>query len=166
MAKKNSRQGGQAKRVAAKSKPGNPQSVSVVEADILDRMNETSALVAQRACEIYESRGGEHGSDQDDWFRAEDEVLPRLAVEYDVTDNAVRFTAQLPGFDANDLEVVIGHQRAVIRGIHSDSNQSADSRREERRVMRIVELPFDVDPVPAKATLQGGRLQLVLPRSR
>ena len=31
--------------------------------------------------------------------------------------------------------------------------------------MRIVELPFDVDPVMARATLQSGTLQVVLPRS-
>ena len=29
--------------------------------------------------------------------------------------------------------------------------------------MRIVELPFDVDPVLAKATLKSGTLQVVLP---
>lgn len=149
-----------------KSQPEKAQSVQVVEADILDSMTETSALVAQRAYEIYESRGGVHGSDQDDWFRSEDEVLRRLLVEYRVTDSAVRFTVQVPGLNANDLEVVIGHQRAVICGVHSDSHQAAPNRRKNRKVMRIVELPFDVDPVSAKATLQSGTLEVVLPRSR
>jgi len=151
--------------MTAKSQPEKAQSVQVVEADILDTMTETSALVAQRAYEIYESRGGAHGSDQDDWFQSEQEVLPRLLVEYRVTGSAVRFTAQVPGLNAKDLEVVIGHQRAVICGVHSDSNQAADSRRKNRKVMRIVELPFDVDPVSAKATLQSGTLEVVLPRS-
>jgi len=32
-------------------------------------------------------------------------------------------------------------------------------------VMRIVELPFDVDPAAASATLQSGTLQVVLPRA-
>ncbi len=27
-----------------------------------------------RAYELYQQRGGQHGSDQDDWFRAETEV--------------------------------------------------------------------------------------------
>jgi HSP20 family molecular chaperone IbpA len=30
--------------------------------------------------------------------------------------------------------------------------------------MRIVDLPFDIDPVMAGATLQRGTLQVVLPR--
>ena len=30
--------------------------------------------IAQRAYEIYLERGGEHGRDTDDWFRAETEL--------------------------------------------------------------------------------------------
>ena len=82
-----------------------------------------------------------------------------------MTDGAVQFTAQVPGFDAKDLEVVIGHQRAVLCGTHSAGNLVADGGT-ERKVMRIVELPFDVDPLSAKATLRGGIVEVVLPRSR
>jgi hypothetical protein len=34
-------------------------------------------LVKARAYELYVSRGGEHGRDQDDWFRAEQEIIER-----------------------------------------------------------------------------------------
>ncbi len=33
--------------------------------------------IRKRAYEIYEERGGNHGLDQDDWYRAEQEVLAR-----------------------------------------------------------------------------------------
>lgn len=33
--------------------------------------------VRRRAYEIYEERGGQHGLDQDDWYRAEQEVAAR-----------------------------------------------------------------------------------------
>ncbi|MGA7794665.1 MAG: DUF2934 domain-containing protein [Candidatus Acidiferrales bacterium] len=152
--------------MANKSQSGKAQSVQVVEADIFDRMNETNALIAQRAYEIYQFRGGGHGSDQDDWFSAEQEVLHPLAIERDVTDSSLRLSAQVPGFDAKELEVAIGHRRAVICGVHSDSNHPGDTRRKDTKVMRIVELPFDVNPVLARATLERGTLQVVLPRSR
>jgi HSP20 family molecular chaperone IbpA len=148
-----------------KSQSESAQSVQIVEADILDKMNETDASIAQRAYEIYQRRGGGHGSDRDDWFCAEQEVLRPLLVERNVTDNALRLTAQVPGFDARDLEVAIGHRRAVICGIHPDSNQPGDTCGEDARVMRIVELPFDVNPVLARATLEKGTLEIVLPRS-
>jgi len=140
--------------------------VQLVEADTLDRMDETSALIAQRAFEIFQTRGGGHGSDRDDWFIAEQELLPQLAIECDVTDSAIRLTAQVPGFDAKDLEVAVGHRRAVVCGLHSDSDQTAGSHSRDKKVMQIVEVPFDVDPVLATATLQSGTLQIILPRSR
>jgi HSP20 family molecular chaperone IbpA len=145
--------------------PTKAQSVQVVEADVFDRMNETSSLIAQRAYEIYESRGGEHGYDQDDWFTAEGEILPKFEIHYDVTDSGVRLTVQVPCFDAKDLEVEVGHRRAVLCGVHAESGQAADNSHKNKRAMQIIELPFDVDPGSAKARLQDGSLQIVLQRS-
>ena len=145
---------------------GDAQTVPVVEADILDKMNETNSLIAQRAYEIFESRSGAQGSDPEDWFSAEGEVLHPLAIERTETESALQITAHVPGFEAKDLEVVLGHERAVICGILSDSDQSADSSSKLTKVMRIIELPFEVDPVHASATLENGTLQVVLQRSR
>jgi HSP20 family molecular chaperone IbpA len=154
------------KDMTHQARPGKAQSVQVVEADTLDTMNETNSLIAQRAYEIYQDRGGQQGSDQEDWFNAESEVLHPLPIEENLTESALQLTAQLPGFDANDLEVVIGHRRAVICGVHPDSNHSEDDHRNDKKVMRIVEIPFEVDPRLSRATLEGGTLQIVLPRSR
>ena len=151
--------------MATKPQSARAKSVRVVEADVFDGMTETTSLIAQRAFEIYESRGGGHGSDQDDWFMAEGEVVPKLPIEYDVTEIAVQLTAQVLGFEATDLQVEVGHQRAVIFGIHTDSNQTAaggDSK--GKKMIGVAELPFDVDPQSARATLQGGTLEIVLPR--
>ena len=150
--------------MTAKSQPGRSRFVQVVAANILDRMNETDAMIAERAYEIYQSRGCGHGSDQEDWFSAEKELLPPLAVERHVT-NTLRLTAQVPGFAAKDLEVAVGHRRAVICGIHSVSSRVADGGRRDKKVMRAVELPFDVDPALSETTLQSGELQVVFPRS-
>src|SRR5208282_6935485 len=139
--------------MASKSQPGKSRSVQVVAANILDRMNGTDAMIAQRAYEIYESCGCGHGSDQEDWFTAEKELLPPLSVERYVTDTALRLTAQVLGFAAKDLEVAVGHRRAVICGIHSVSSQLANDGRRDKRIMRVVELPFDVDPALSAATL-------------
>jgi HSP20 family molecular chaperone IbpA len=150
--------------MASKPKSAMEKFVRVVEADVFDRMNETTSLIAQRAFEIYESRGGGHGSDQDDWFMAEGELLPKLPIEYNVTEGAVQLTIQVPGFTAKDLEVEVGHQRAVIFGIHVDSNQTAAGNGKGKKMIGVADLPFDVDPQSARATLQSGTLEIVLPR--
>lgn len=150
--------------MAAAPRFGKVESVKVVEADVFDRMNETKELIAQRAYEIFESRSGMHGADQDDWFSAEGEILPKLSVDYQVTDEAVLITTAVPGFDAKDLEVEVGHRRAVVCGVHPDLKQTTDAHPRNKRAMRIVEIPFDVDPAAARATLQNGMLHVVLPR--
>jgi HSP20 family molecular chaperone IbpA len=150
--------------MTAESQLGKAQSVLVVEADVLDGMNETDGLISERAYEIYQSRSSEHGPDQFDWFGAEQETLYPLAIHRDVSDGILRLTAQLPGFDAKDLEVVIGHRRLAICGVHPDSDRRADTYRKNGKVIRIVELPFDIDPLTARATFRSERLQVVLPR--
>jgi HSP20 family molecular chaperone IbpA len=129
-------------------------------------MNETNELIAQRAYEIFESRGGAHGSDREDWFDAEGELHRPVAIEPIEVDGALRLTAHVPGFDANELEVVLGHRRAVICGAHENSNGQPDDGRGDSKIMGIVELPFDIDPLWARATLESGTLQVVLPRSQ
>ena len=144
------------------AQPQKAQTVQVVEADVLDRMNETRELIAQRAYEIFQSRGDGPGSEQDDWLTAEGELLPKIDVDTEVTDDAVKLATKVPGFDAKDLEVVLGHREAVICGVHA--SRAGNGGRQYRKVMQIVELPFDVDPVKVKATLNNGTLRIQLPR--
>jgi len=150
--------------MASKAQTAMEQPVTVIEADVFDRMNETKSLIAQRAYEIYESRGSDHGADRDDWFQAEEELLPKLSIDYDVTESEVRLTTKVPRFDAKDLKVEVGHRLAVVCGVHSDSSQAAPTHRKSEKVMGIIELPFDVDPLLARATLRSGTLQIILPR--
>lgn len=142
------------------------RAVPVIEADIFDRMNETRELIAQRAYEIYQARGGRHGFDQDDWFAAEKEILPPVEIDFHLTDEGVQLTAPMRGFEAADLEVILGHRRAAICGVHTLSGQTAIRSRKHKRIMRIVELPFGVNPALANASLQSGILRITLPRLR
>jgi HSP20 family molecular chaperone IbpA len=151
--------------MASKPQPAIEQPVPVVEADVFDGMNETTSLIAQRAFEIYESRGGAHGFDRDDWFTAERELLPELQIDYEVTDGAVQLTMQVPGFEAKDLEVEVGHQRVVVFGVHTDSGEAAADNCIVRKTIGVAELPSEVDPQTARATLQNGTLRVVLPRT-
>lgn len=150
--------------MSSKPQPIAAQPVEVVEADVFDRMSETRELIAQRAYEVYESRDGDHGFDQDDWLKAEGELIPKIEIDYQVGDDEVDLIAKVPGFNARDLEVVVGHRRAVLCGIHPSSNVSRDGHHKNKKVMRVIELPFEVDPISVKATLLNGTLQVLLPR--
>jgi HSP20 family molecular chaperone IbpA len=149
---------------------GNPQQglaepVKVIESKIIDRMNETNELIAQRAYEIFQGRNGGHGPRDDNWFQVEKKHFRPLAVEHEETDEAFQLTAQVPGFDAQDLEIILGHRRAVICGVHSDS-KSTPAGRDATKVMRIIDIPFEIESGLAEASRKSGTLRASLSRSR
>jgi hypothetical protein len=66
---------------ATASSPGFAQGASDTSASIesqqnrRDKTDDQRERVAQRAYELYLSRGGAHGSDWEDWLRAERELI-------------------------------------------------------------------------------------------
>src|ERR1041384_6441838 len=73
---------------------------------LYDYMNELYQKISRRAFSIFEEKGNSHGHDLDHWLKAEAELLcpaPREIVE---TESAVTVRADVPGFFAQDLEIV------------------------------------------------------------
>jgi hypothetical protein len=58
----------QAKTGNQPHEPHNPKPSMAISEELRKR-------IAQRAYEIHQSRGGQHGSDWDDWLQAEREIL-------------------------------------------------------------------------------------------
>ena len=55
---------------------------------LFDRMQDISDSIARRAFEIFHGRGGGHGHDPADWFRAESEFLQPLHLDIAQSDYA------------------------------------------------------------------------------
>jgi HSP20 family molecular chaperone IbpA len=148
--------------MVSRAQPKTADSVPVVEADVLGQISETNALIAERAYQLCQSRGCEYGFKQGDWVRAERDILAPLSIEQKIAKDTVHLSAEVLGFDAEELEVVIVHLRAVVCGFHA--KQLAEDLCKKKRIMQIVELPFSIDIAAAIAHLQGGMLEVVLPR--
>jgi hypothetical protein len=59
------------------SEPAPSKPVSSV-ASVTTRSVDLQEAVRERAYELYQQRGGQHGTDLEDWIRAEKEVLERF----------------------------------------------------------------------------------------
>ena len=68
--RKKSGQGRSATEASDSRLAASPQSAGDVAATNVDRKR-----IAQRAYELYLARGGKHGQDMEDWFRAERELV-------------------------------------------------------------------------------------------
>lgn len=141
-----------------------------VEAEkLINRMEEMTKNIAQRAYEFFEERGRRFGYELDDWFRAESELMRRVPTTMTETDEAFAFQAEVPGFKANEIKISAEPRQLMIEG---DSEQTTEeksekvvfSERRTNRFCRSFSLSAEIDPSKVSANLKDGVLEIILPK--
>jgi HSP20 family molecular chaperone IbpA len=137
---------------------------------LLNKTTEWSNRIAKRAYEIFAGSGFTNGHDQQDWLKAERELLEPLALK--VRDGKAEFilTAKVPGFDAKDLEININGSHLVIEGEHETAAErkgrgSIHRVHNCRQIYRMIELPARVVSEKVHAELKQGVLEIKLPKA-
>jgi len=138
--------------------------------ELQGHVRETLGALARRAYEIFESRGRRAGHDQEDWLRAELELLHPARVEISMTPQGLMLRAEVGGFAASELQVSVEPWRVTIVGERRrtgtrTAGKTIYSERRSERVLRFVDLPVAVDPSRATATFKAGVCELSLPRA-
>jgi HSP20 family protein len=138
--------------------------------DIFRDMRETFDSIARRAYEIFEANGRQFGRDMENWFRAEHELLHPVHLEMRESNNEVTVQAEVPGFESKDIEISVEPGRLTIAGKREWSKEEKEekllySERRSNRFFRCLNLPVEVDPEKASATLKEGVLVLKLPKT-
>jgi len=91
------------------------------------------------------------------------------ALELAEDDQAIRISAELPGMDEKDVDVVFQDGLLAIRGEKRSDVEARDRRYSEHhygRFERVIPVPVEVDPDQVRATFQKGVLTVALPKSR
>lgn len=138
--------------------------------EIFQDMRDAFDSVARRAYEIFEANGRQFGRDLEDWFRAERELLHPVHMELRESDNQLTLKAEVPGFDAKDLEISVEPHRLTLAGKREWKKEEEKERvlfseRRSSQLFRSFELPAEIVPEKATATLKDGMLELKLPKS-
>jgi HSP20 family protein len=111
----------------------------------------------------------------DDVFRGFD-GLPGFAgrefswpsLEVSESDNEVTVTAELPGLEEKDVEVLLAEGMLTIRGEKKSETEDKERRFSERtygRFERRVALPAEVDEDKVQASFRNGVLTVAMPKS-
>jgi HSP20 family protein len=136
---------------------------------LLEQMDETFNALARRAYEIFDGKGRIFGRDLDNWLQAERELLHPVALNITETDEAFTMKAEVPGFTEKEIEVAVEAGRVTITGQRESSNEEkkgktvrAESRSDQ--ILRIVDLPAEIDADKVTAMLKNGVLELTLPK--
>ena len=138
---------------------------------ILEHMREMQEMVAHRAFELFERGGRIFGRDLENWFRAESELLHPVNISIEETDEGLEVQAEVPGFKAEQLEVSVEPHRLTITGKREIKREEQKkgktlySERRAERLMRVIELPVEVDTAKISATLKDGVLEFSMPKA-
>jgi HSP20 family protein len=146
-----------------------PQLVTRSHEEISNRLSELYNAIARRAFDIFESRGSSPGRDQEDWFRAESELLHPVPLNLTESNGKYIVRCEVPSFDSKDLEVIIEPLRMAIsskREATKDEENGEMICSESRvgRIFQILDLPSIVDPSKVSAALKDGVLIVDLPK--
>jgi HSP20 family protein len=146
-------------------------SLKVVEPKTLsERIDRIHQDIARRAFEIFKIDGGFFGHELDHWFKAEAELLHPVHVKVTESDDAMTVQAEVPGFSANELEVSIESNRLTISGkkeVSKEDRQKGKTIYKEQcstELLRIIDLPAEVDATKTTATLRNGVLDFTMPK--
>ncbi len=126
--------------------------------------------LARRAFSIFESNGRRLGNELADWLCAEKELFHPAHLELTESGDGFTVRAEVPGFTPKDLEINVEGRRLTISGRREKHEERKDKKMVysetcSDQVLRVVDLPADVNPETTKATLKDGILELELPKA-
>lgn len=144
--------------------------LKIVEPQTLfDRINRLHDEIERRAFGHFE-RDGRFGRDLEHWLKAEAELLHPVHVNISESGNAFHVSVEVPGFNASELEVSLEPHRLTISGRRDSSKQSEKkgqviySEQCSSELLRIIDLPAEIDAAKTTATLKDGILELDMPK--
>lgn len=115
--------------------------------------------IARRAFEFFQLRGGEHGHDWDDWFRAESELLRPVSVAISESNQRLSVRVNVLGFEPGELKIAVEPSRITVLG--AKQKVPPDSEYPDQ-TFRVIELPAEVNPDAAAIAFESGVVKLEL----
>jgi len=138
--------------------------------NLFERANNIFDAISRRAYDLFETNGRFFGRDLDNWFQAERELLHPAHIEVNESGDALEVKAEVPGFTEKELEINVEPRRLVISG-------KRESKKEEKKgktlyseacsdqILRVVDLPAEIETEKVAAVLKNGMLEISLPKS-
>ncbi|MGC2333675.1 MAG: Hsp20 family protein [Candidatus Acidiferrales bacterium] len=126
-------------------------------------------VISRRAYEIFEGSGYAPGREVDNWFQAERELLHPVHIQVNESGDALEIQAEVPGFSEKELEVNVEPRRLVISGKRETKTEGKNEKAVysefcSDQILRIVDLPAEVETNKVVANLKNGVLELRLPK--
>lgn len=136
---------------------------------LLDRMDEVFSDITKRAFEIFDGNGRVFGRELDDWLKAERQFLHPVHIQLAESGESFEVRAEVPGFSEKELEINVEPRRVTISGKRETSKEEKKGKAVYSetgcdQILRVVELPTEVETGKVTAILKNGLLELTMPK--
>jgi len=136
---------------------------------LIEQMDEIFDAISRRAFEIFEG-DRVFGRELDNWLQAEKELLHPVHISLAESGDALEVKAEVPGFSEKELEINVEPSRLTIAGKRETKKEEKKGKTvyaEEcsNQILRVVDLPAEVETEKVVATLKDGVLELKLPKT-
>jgi len=105
-----------------------PELVKHGSEEISNQSSQIHDVIAHRAFDIFESRGGSPGHELEDWFRAESELLRPVPLNVTESDDEYIVRAEVPGFGSKEIRVIVEPLHVVISGKRKTSEDEENGK--------------------------------------
>ena len=144
--------------------------LTAIPRTLLEQMQGVAESIRQRAFSLFESRNRGHGSDLEDWLRAERDVVWSPPAELVEEEKDFKVRLGLPGFDAKDIHISAMPDAVVIQAdcTHTHEGTSGNVRFcefSDKKLFRRLDLPASIDVDKVSASLDKGILQVIAPKA-
>jgi HSP20 family protein len=138
--------------------------------DFFERANSIFEEISRRAYKIFEGHGQVFGRDLEDWFQAERELLHPVHIHLSETADVLEIKAEVPGFNEKELSISVEPSRLVVTGKRETKKEETKgktiySETCADEIMRVIELPAEVETEKVTAVLKNGVLDMRLPKT-
>jgi len=138
-------------------------------APVLEGIKETFNKIRKRAFELFERRGRAPGFELEDWLQAERDLFWVPQAKLSETDAEFKMKVAVPGFEANDLDVMEQPDEILIQG---QAQKSAEKTEEgvtysefgTKELYRRFALATPIDIGAVKANVENGMLTVTAPK--
>jgi HSP20 family protein len=155
---------------AMQSTKGNVPVKQAASEEISERIRKTYDSIARRAFEIFEADGRWFGREWEHWFRAESEILCPIHLEISDFDDHLTLRADAPGFSSDEVTVIAESRKVTIVGKHEAKEEikkghTTYTEHCANEILRVIDLPAEVDGSQVTAVLKDGVLRIELPKA-
>jgi HSP20 family molecular chaperone IbpA len=134
------------------------------QCSLFEEMKNLAERVRQRAFEIFQNRAGQNGSDLDDWYQAERELI--WTPESDLLEKDGKFEMQVAvtGYDPKDVHVTALPDAVLVTAESTHKHNKSDGDvcfcEFQRSMFRRYDLPAPIDVDKVTANVDDGILKV------